>query len=164
MVWDEQLPHPTRPVVDVSWYEAAAYCAWAGCRLPAEAESDFAARGKQGRKYPWGNEGPYSSRANYDHKVGEPTPVGLYPLGVTPEGLADMAGNVWEWVSDWYGEYSPRPQEDPRGPAKGAQRVLRGGSWFDGPEHLRASNRFMYQPDDTDDIIGFRCAREVVSP
>ena len=166
--WAEQLPHATRPVVHVSWYEAAAYCAWAGCRLPTEAEWEFAARGKQGRKYPWGNEEPDASVANYKDsyrvEVGELTPVGLYPLGVTPEGLADMAGNVWEWVSDWYGEYSARLREDPRRPAKGADRVLRGGSLDYYSWYLRASFRNRGGPEVRESDVGFRCAREVVSP
>ena len=162
--WDEQLLHPTHPVVYVTWHEAAAYCAWAGCRLPTEAEWEFATRGKQGRKYPWGNEEPDASRANHDHKVGELTPVGLYPTGVTPEGLADMAGNVREWVSDWYRKYPARPQENPRGPAKGDQRVFRGGAWFDDLGLLRASDRVAEQPDFRSFRLGFRCAREVPSP
>ena len=162
--WNEQLPHPTCPVVSVSWYEAAAYCAWAACRLPAEAEWEFASRGKEARKYLWGKEEPDASRANYGSNVSAPTPVGLYPLGVTPEGLADMAGNVWEWVSDWYGEYSPRLRENPRGPAKGSRQVLRGGSYFSPPQNLRASVRNRNQPGHRGSSIGFRCAREVPSP
>ena len=162
--WDEQLPHPTGPVDHVNWYEAAAYCAWANCRLPTEAEWEFAAQGKQGRKYPWGNEEPGPSRSNYQHNVGVPTPVGLYPLGVTPEGLADMAGNVWEWVSARHGKYPARSQENPRGPAKGQRRVLRGGAWYSSPRVLRASLRAGFRLVFRDFSVGFRCAREVISP
>ena len=94
--WDDQLQHRNRPVVRVSWFEAAAYCAWAGVWLPTEAEWERAARGREGRKYPWGNEEPSDERANFKMDVGHPTPVGLYPLGATPEGVDDLAGNVWE--------------------------------------------------------------------
>jgi formylglycine-generating enzyme required for sulfatase activity len=103
--WEEQVLHPNRPVVNVTWYEAAAYCAWAGGRLPTEAEWERAARGVEGRRYPWGKTEPTPEHANYEEtKVGRPTPVGLFPRGATPEGIHDLAGNVWEWVGDWYGE------------------------------------------------------------
>jgi formylglycine-generating enzyme required for sulfatase activity len=147
--WDEQLLHPNWPVTWVSWYEAAAYCAWAGGRLPSEAEWERAARGVAGRRYPWGDPEPDEARANFDMKVGKPTPVGLYPAGATPEGIADMAGNVWEWTDDWYDE------------AK-TVRVLRGGAFDDYARLLRASSRGWVVPDSRFYVIGFRCVREVV--
>jgi formylglycine-generating enzyme required for sulfatase activity len=117
--WEEQQEHPNRPVTGVNWYEASAYCAWAGVRLPREAEWERAARGTEGRMYPWGNEEPDATRANYrETGPGHPTPVGLYPAGATPEGIHDLAGNVWEWVEGPYEE--------------GASHVLRGGSWIVG--------------------------------
>jgi hypothetical protein len=146
--WEDQLLHPNRPVVNVSWYGAAAYCAWAGCRLLTEAEWERAARGTQGRTYPWGEQKPNHNRANYGQKVGHPTPVGLYPLGATPEDVHDMAGNVWEWVADWYDE-------------KQTARVVRGGSWNYTERSLRAANRFRSEPDDWYVDFGFRCGREV---
>jgi serine/threonine-protein kinase len=143
--WDEQLQYPNRPVVNVSWYEAAAYCAWAGVRLPTDEEWERAARGAEGREYPWGNEEPDPNRANYDEgKVGAPTPVGLYPKGATPEGIMDMAGNVWEWTADWYDE----------------DRSVRGGSWFDLSRGLRAA-RVRGRPVVRCDYVGFRCVREI---
>jgi len=160
--WDEQVLHPNRPVVNVSWYEASAYCAWAGDRLPTEAEWERAARGKDGRKYPWGNEQPDSERANYDSlKVGHATPVGLYPLGATPEGIQDLGGSVWEWVADWNGKYTKSPAGNPRGPESGRVRVSRGGSWYKDPRGLRAAGRDWGQPDGRQDNIGFRCVLEV---
>jgi formylglycine-generating enzyme required for sulfatase activity len=166
--WEEQVGHPTWPVTGVSWYEAAAYASWAGCRLPTEAEWERAARGTEGRKYPWGEEEPDPALLNYyESRVGHPTPVGVYPRGLTPEGIADMAGNVWEWCSDWYGEdyYGACPAEDPRGPETGtpirlldgrAARVLRGGSWPGYPYIVRSACRYWYAPTAWRDIIGFR--------
>jgi formylglycine-generating enzyme required for sulfatase activity len=149
--WDEQLLHPNRPVVGVTWYEAAACCAWAGGRLPSEAEWERAARGTEGRRYAWGNEPPDTSRGNYDEtRVGAPTPVGLFPRGATPEGIQDLAGNVWEWTADWY--------------EVGANRVVRGGSWNNHSRNLRAAKRNRYEPENRNFSIGFRCAREVPMP
>jgi hypothetical protein len=146
--WDAQALHPNRPVTGVSWYEASAYCAWDNVRLPSEAQWEWAARGPDGREYPWGNQEPDESRANFDMKVGSPTPVGLYPAGNTPEGVADMAGNVWEWVEDWY--------------EKDKVRVLRGGSFYNDARLLRAAYRSRGEPDDRYNSTGFRCVRELV--
>jgi formylglycine-generating enzyme required for sulfatase activity len=160
--WDRQARNSNCPVTGVSWYEAAAYCAWKGCRLPTEAEWERAARGQAGGKYPWGNEPPLDeSRANYGIKVGRVTPVGLYPKGNTSDGLCDMLGNVLEWCSDWYGPYEKRPQENPRGAKDGKYKVLRGGSWNDYPEFVRVSNRDRYEPTNRDDNFGFRCAGDL---
>jgi hypothetical protein len=113
----------------VSWYEVAAFAKWAGARLPKEAEWEYAARGTEGRKYPWGKEEPDVLRANY-LRTGprHVTPVGLYPSGATPEGVQDMAGNVWESIDDWHDEEQ-------------RMRVLRGGSWYANASSLRASSR-----------------------
>jgi len=114
--WEEQLQYPNRPVVYVSWYEASAYAAWCGVRLPTEAEWERAARGTEGRKYPWGNEDPNPSLLNYQSNIGRATPVGVYPRGATPEGILDMAGNVWEWCQDWFGDYPAGRVSNPSGP------------------------------------------------
>ncbi len=156
--WESQLEHPTRPVVGVSWYEAAAHAAWAGARLPTEAEWERAARGPQSRRYPWGDEKLDPSRLNYyESKVGCPTPVGAYARGSTPEGIVDMAGNVWEWCSDWFAGYAKAGVEDPKGPPSGSGRVLRGGAWTINPWLCRGAFRSYYVvPDERGGGLGFR--------
>ncbi|MCX6590579.1 MAG: SUMF1/EgtB/PvdO family nonheme iron enzyme [Acidobacteria bacterium] len=154
--WEEQQQHPNRPVVEVSWYEAIAYCAWKGCRLPSEAEWERAARGTNGRRYPWGEATPDARLANYSGGPEHPTPVGLYPMGESAEGLSDLAGNVYEWCSDWFGKYDPRVTMNPTGPASGESRVARGGSWCLYTQLLRASYRNRGGPIDRNGILGFR--------
>ena len=157
--WDEQLQYPSRPVVYVSWFEAAAYCRWAGCRLPAEAEWERAARGTDGRRFPWGNADADPSRLNYDgSNIGHVTPVGIYPLGATPEGICDLAGNVWEWCADWYGPYTAEALVNPLGPKEASVRVIRGGSWDYDAGFCRAANRIRREPRDRSGDLGFRVA------
>jgi formylglycine-generating enzyme required for sulfatase activity len=159
--WEGQQQHLNRPVVSVSWFEASAYCAWKGGRLPTEAEWERSARGPSSCRYPWGNDPPLDAeRANYAGSIGHPSPVGVYPKGNSTEGLCDMLGNVWEWCSDWFGEYPAKRVENPGGPGKGSGRVVRGGSWSISSVYVRVSNRFVYVATYRYFNVGFRCARE----
>ena len=156
--WERQKQYPNRPVVGVSWFEAAAYCAWAGGRLPTEAEWERAARGPAGSRYPWGDEPPLDpSYANYTG-VDHPTPVGLFPKGNTSEWLCDMLGNVYEWCGDWFGPYQAEDQENPTGPQEGTAKILRGGAWYQYPRGVRVSFRDGVGPAVRVVGIGFRCA------
>ncbi len=159
--WERQKQYPNRPVVGVSWYEAAAYCCWKGGRLPTETEWERAARGPRNSRYPWGDQPALDpSRANYEG-IDHPTPVGLFPKGNTPEEVCDMLGNVWEWCGDWYGPYDTGSQEEPRGPKSGEYRVMRGGSWYGNPRNVRVSNRYRLEPTYRVVDLGFRCAGEL---
>jgi serine/threonine-protein kinase len=130
-----------RPVVMVTWHGAAAYCEWAGGRLPTEAEWEYAARGPDGNLYPWGDAPPTCDLANYGECSRVLVRAGSRPAGASWCGALDMAGNVWEWVVDWFGSYSGLTQENPTGPASGDVPVLRGGGWHSPRRELRAAYR-----------------------
>jgi formylglycine-generating enzyme required for sulfatase activity len=191
----ERFDRPEYPVVLVSWPDAARFCAWAGGRLPTEAEWERAARGPspklpasarygtpddderlpRGRRYPWGdvynpmlaNHGTFPAMfdevGRLDARDGflELAPVGSFPNGRTPDGIDDLAGNVDEWVADWFGEYPMADAVNPKGPDMGDRRVARGGSYTDGRTRLRGAARERRAPGDRLPSLGFRCARDM---
>ena len=152
---DKYSDQDDQPVIYVSWKNAVSFCQWLSektgqhYRLPTEAEWEFAASGGGQRKYPWGNEDPSPKRANYDESnIGKTTPVGSYPLGRTPEGVFDMAGNAWEWCDDWYDEDK-----------KECGRVVRGGSFYLNDILLRCAARGWGAPHVWLYVCGFRVVR-----
>jgi formylglycine-generating enzyme required for sulfatase activity len=174
-----QSDRPDHPINCVDWEQASAYCRWVGKRLPTEAEWEYAARGSDGRRYPWGNVPPAANLLNacgsecvaiwtpdlgekweamYEASDGWATtaPVGTFPAGASPFGVLDMAGNVWEWTADWYGDYSDAPVRNPKGAVTGLYRVTRGGGWL--TSDVRAAFRMGDLPGHRRARLGFRCA------
>ena len=158
------------PVNCVTWRQARIFCDWDDRRLPTEAEWEKAARGTTHRLYPWGNQTPSCNYAAMDNPnagnlgcgTGTTLGVGSKPLGASPYGAEDMAGNLWEWTADWYGHYyySYSTGYDPKGPLTGTYRVARGGDIYARrPATMRTATRFPYAPQDYSIAVGFRCAR-----
>lgn len=148
----------SHPVVCVSWHDAQTFCTWAKVRLPTEAEWEKAARGVDGRIWPWGNEEPDQARCSFNRNLEDTTPVGQYPAGASPDGVLDMAGNVWEWVSSLYRDYRYSPGDDRENPAAPGFRALRGGSFLSERDAVRCANRAPHPPDDRVSTHGFRVA------
>ena len=154
------------PVVNVDWFDAQTYCQWAGKRLPTEAEWEKGGKGTDDRRFPWGDVEPTHKHLNFNQTWrGESTlvPVGIYEAGKSPYGLYDMAGNVWEWVADWYDMeyYGKSPRKNPSGPKHGTRRVLRSSGWQVETPQVRVFTRVAADPLNRDHSTGFRCAADV---
>ena len=184
--WDDaRFNNPAQPVVGVTWHEALAYCAWLTeqlrgtshelrvwregqletrntrpgtltVRLPSEAQWERAARGRRGRVYPWGNRWDATRANTWEGHVLRTTPVGVYPAGVTPEGMHDLSGNIWEWTTTLYHPYPYRHDDERNDLAAGGHRVVRGGSWDNYERYARCAYRLRYIPDIFDSALGFR--------
>jgi len=179
----EPAARAEQPINCVDWERADTYCTATGRRLPTEAEWEFAARGSDGRLYPWGDEPPSAKYLNAcgpecvawgrahgvdvkamyktDDGFATTAPVGSFPAGKSRFGLMDVVGNVWEWVGDWYAPYGTEAAVDPKGPATGTRRVMRGGAWNGSePSWVRPSFRYMNDPASSSYGVGFRCAAD----
>jgi len=168
--WEDENQHGNHPAVNVSWHDATAYCEWLTSKLkdrgweiqlPTEAQWEKAARGTDGRIYPWGDESLEPNLANYGGKLGTTSPAGSFPGGASPYRIYDMSGNVLEWCRDWYDEayYKKGPSAEPQGPEKGSERVLRGGFWYFHARYCRAAFRNRNLPGNRRGYVGFRLAR-----
>jgi formylglycine-generating enzyme required for sulfatase activity len=161
---DERFNHPNQPVVGVSWFDAMAYSRWKGRRLPTEAEWEKAARGNDGRLYPWGEKWDKGKKLYFVNVFGMEdryeftAPVNYYATGASPFGALNMAGNVWEWCLDWYDKdyYRISPELDPEGPDAKQMKVLRGGSWVNDIDGIQVTQRTRNLPDIQNNIYGFR--------
>lgn len=160
-VWQVDAGYEKYPMIEVTWYGARAFCQWRGASLPSEAQWEKAARGTDGRLYPWGDE-ISCDYANFGGCVYDAVPVDSYPNGVSPYGAYNMAGNVQEWINDIYDPYyyTYSPAENPTGAEEGSFKVFRGGSWYDNMGNVRTTYRYPKIPVLTYKANGFRCVRD----
>jgi formylglycine-generating enzyme required for sulfatase activity len=162
-IWQADPGRENHPMNEVTWFGARAFCEWRDARLPTEAEWEKAARGPDGRTYPWGEAEPTCEMANFAGCNYDSVPVDSYPEWVSPYGAYNMAGNVHEWTADWYSEdyYANSPYENPTGPESGDFKIFRGASWFNASFNTRTTYRYLKLPVLTYKANGFRCAKSV---